>query len=271
MTRLVLSVFLVWTAAALQLDIREAARLDGEGRCAESESYYRAALAAGEPSPALLNNAGNHYLLCQRPGQARLYFERLVKISPAHANANLQLARLAVMEREGDKALEYLARVNSVDGPVRLLRAEALHWAGKREASLAAMNSLVKEAGSDPRALFALGIAFARLERYDRAEEVFQRVLIQEPGDFDALFHLGRAAARAGHYPRARGALEAASKIRPADADVLLELGLVCAASKDYSRAVYLLAQARQHRAGLTSFWPWRARQRMRATMAIPR
>src|SRR5207247_3807908 len=129
-----------------RLTMREEARLDSEGKCDESEPYIRMALPA-DASPALLNNAGNHYLLCSRPEQARAYFERLIKINPAHANANLQLARLAANDKQGEKALAYLAHVNGSEPAVRLLRAEALHWAGRREAALAAMNSFVKEAG----------------------------------------------------------------------------------------------------------------------------
>ena len=160
--------------------MREAARLDSEGKCDESEPYYRMALAA-DASPGLLNNAANHYLLCSRPEQARLYFERLIKINPTHSNANLQLARLAANDKQGEKALAYLAHVNGAEPAVRLLRAEALHWAGKREAALAAMNALVREAGSDPRTLFTLGAAFAGLGRYDRAEETFHAALVQQP------------------------------------------------------------------------------------------
>jgi len=226
--------------------MREAARMDSEGKCDESEPYYRTALEAGGVSPALLNNVGNHYLLCGRPEDAGAYFERLVKLNPEHSNANLQLARLAVNRKQGETALAYLSHVDGAEPAIRLLRAEALHWAGKRDASLAALNALVKEAGSDARTLFTLGAAFAGLARYDRAEETFRAVLVQQPEDFDALFQLGRAAARAQHYQSARSALEAAAKIRPADAEVLLELGLVCAASKDSSRAVFFLAQARQ-------------------------
>src|SRR5262245_12130759 len=95
---------LISTAAALPQDLREAARLDSEGKCGESEPYYQKALAAGSVSTALLNNAGNHYLICSQPEKARPYFERLVKINPMHANANLQLARLAVNQHQGEKA-----------------------------------------------------------------------------------------------------------------------------------------------------------------------
>src|SRR5262245_40387395 len=89
-------------AIALSQNQREAARLDGLGECGESEGYYQKALATGSASPALLNNAGNHYLICGQPEKARSYFERVVKITPTHLNANLQLARLAVRDRNGD-------------------------------------------------------------------------------------------------------------------------------------------------------------------------
>src|SRR5882724_856988 len=102
--RPLLALCLLFAPAATpqQLTMREAARLDGEGQCNESEAYYRTA-QANDASPAFLNNAGNHYLLCRRPEEARAYFERLVKINPAHANANLQLERLAADDKQGEK------------------------------------------------------------------------------------------------------------------------------------------------------------------------
>lgn len=226
--------------------LREAARLDSEGKCAEAEPYYQRALAAGTRSVALLNNAGNHYLLCAQPAKARTYFEKLLETNPAHANANLQLARIATMDRQGARALEYLARVKDAQPAVQLLRAEASHWAGKRGEALAILDGLGKQAADDASALYALGAVYARLGLYERAEAAFRTVAFTRPDDFDALLSLGRAAARAQHYPRALQPLEAALTLQPGNVDALLELGLVHAASQDYTRAVFFLAQARQ-------------------------
>src|SRR3954454_14663687 len=97
------------SAAMAQMQaLREAARLDSEGRCSESEPYYPQALASGSASPALLNNTANHYVICGQPDKARAFFEQLLRINPAHENANLQLARLAADEQRGEKALTYL-------------------------------------------------------------------------------------------------------------------------------------------------------------------
>ncbi len=226
--------------------LREAARLDTEGKCEQAEPFYRKALSVGSPSAALLNNAGNHYLVCRQAEKARACFEALLKISPAHENANLQLARIAVERKQGAVALPYLAKVKDTSPAVSMLRAEAMHLAGKTAAAAALLDAVQKAAGNDPRVLFTLGTTAARMGQYARAEAAFGAVAVQVPGDFDVLFNLGRAASRARHYDRAQSALEVAVKLRPSETGALLELGRVHAARQDYSRAVYVLAQARE-------------------------
>ncbi len=239
-------VLVLGVAAGQEEILRDAARLDAEQKCAESEPYYQQALAGGSPSPALLNNLGNHYLVCGQPDRARLYFEQLLKVNPAHPNANLQMARLETARKQGSKALEYLARVQDRDPAVQLLRAEATYQAGRSAAALAILEALQKSAGADAPVQFAIGITCAHLGFYDRAEVAFNAVARSHPDDFSVLFNLGRAAARAGHFDRAKQALEVALRLKPGDPDALFELGLAEAALQDYSRAVYLLAQARR-------------------------
>jgi tetratricopeptide (TPR) repeat protein len=194
----------------------------------------------------VLNNAGNHYLICGQPDQAQSYFEQLLRINPAHANANLQLARLAVDRKQGTRALQYLSKIQDSSPAIELLRAEASESAGLHARALRIVDGLRPAADADPRVGFALGIACARMGLYDCAETAFNGVLAKRPDDFDVLFNLGRAAARAQHYDRAQRALEVALKLRPDDVDTLFELGRAHAAAQDYTRAVFVLAQARQ-------------------------
>jgi tetratricopeptide (TPR) repeat protein len=194
----------------------------------------------------VLNNAGNHYLICGQPSKAERYFEQLLKLNPAHPNANLQLARLAADRKQGTRALQYLSKIQDSSPAIELLRAEASASAGLHARALRILDGLRPEADADPRVGFALGIACARMGLYDRAEAAFNRVLAKRPDDFDVLFNLGRAAARAQHYDRAQRALDVALKLRPNDVDALFELGRAHAAAQDYSRAVFVLAQARQ-------------------------
>jgi len=226
--------------------LRQAARLDEAHQCSQAERFYQQALAQGSPSLPLLNNLGNHYVLCGDPEKARSYFERVLKLNPQHPNANLQLARIATDRRQGTRALEYLSRVTDSQPATRMLRAEALHWAGNQAAALSTLDGVQKEAAVDQRLGFLYGLTCARIGAYDRAEAAFNGVLVQHPDDFDVLFNLGRAAARARHYDRALHALEVAVTLRPDHVDSLLELGEVHAALHDYPRAIYLLAKARQ-------------------------
>ncbi len=210
---------LLWVAAAGALraqappDLREAARLDRDGKCGEAELIYRRALGAGTPSPALLNNAGNHYLACGNGAKAREHYEALRRVAPAHVNANLQLAKMAIEAKRPREAERYLA---------------ALGANGEAE--------VMAEAGT----------LYARMGDFRRAQERFERVAALRPGDFGALWNLGRAAARTGDLVVARGALEAAMRLRPEDAGALFELGAAHAASGEFPRAVYLLAQAQK-------------------------
>src|SRR5262249_16435038 len=139
-----------------------------------------------------------------------------------------------------------LSRVHDAQPTTRMLRAEALHWSGKRAAALAMLDSAQTEINSDPRLVFLYGLTCARIGAYDRAEPAFNAVLAQHPDDFDVLFNLGRAAARAKHYDRAQRALEVALKLNPDSVDSLMELGVVSADVQDYTKAVYLLAKAKQ-------------------------
>ncbi len=208
--------FLHYSAALVCLaqsppDLREAARLDQQGKCAESELIYRRALAMPSPSSALLNNAGNHYLTCGDAAQAAFYFDRLLQRLPAHPNANLQLARLAAQRKQPALAEKHLAILSKTN---------------------------------DPQHLFDAGSLYAALGNFRSAQQLWQRLAIQKPGDVDVLLNLGRAAARAGDFARARQALEAALRLRPDDPAVLFELGSAHAASGDSPRAVFLLARA---------------------------
>src|SRR5712692_8280865 len=121
----VLLLGLAITAAAQDQALREAARLDADQKCDEAERQYQEVLAKAPRSPALWNNLGNHYLVCGEPKKARDYFEQVLRANPMHANANLQMARIAVDQKQGARALEYLARVKDAEPAVRLLDAEA--------------------------------------------------------------------------------------------------------------------------------------------------
>jgi len=175
---LLLLAFFYLPAAAQESLLRQAARLDSEQKCEEAERIYQQVLSRGSPSPALLNNAGNHYLVCGDAEKARVYFERIIRSNPKHGNANLQLARIATDRRKGVQALAYLSLVNDAQPEIRLLRAEASHWAGKQAAAFGMLDGIWKEAAGDRRLAFLYGLTCARIGAYERAEAAFNTVLV---------------------------------------------------------------------------------------------
>jgi len=183
-------------------DLREAARLDQAGRCAESEAIYQRALAQGAPGPALLNNTGNHYLVCGAPEKARAYFERLVKAVPAHGNGNLQLARMDMAAGAFARAEERLTKLAGTGGDFDLLfllgrvAARAGHAAKAREALEAALR--LKD--GDTAVMREAGLANAAAGDYPRAVFLLARAQSAAPNDPGIALALARASEDAGYY-----------------------------------------------------------------------
>jgi tetratricopeptide (TPR) repeat protein len=242
--RLVLALLSIALAHGQDL-LHRAAQLDAEGKCSEAEICYRRAVASGPPAQALLNNFGNHYMACGQPEKARAYFERVLRTNPAHANANLQLARIAVANKQGSKALHYLSHLPDSDPFVAMVRAEALHWAEQQSEAVSQLDEIEKHLNGDSRLLFLYATTCADTGLFERAETAFNQLLLQNPTDSQVLLGLAHAAVSAQHYDRAEQALIAAFKVQPNDSEVSLGLGQLYSTLRDYPRAVYFLAKAK--------------------------
>lgn len=223
--------------------------LDAEKRFEEAERYYTRALALAPASAALHNNLGNHYLARGLQERARLTFQRVVSIDPHHPNANLQLAQLSVQQKNGQTALRFLDRLPAAEQMtpvVQLLRAQALHYSGKKDSAAALLGELAKQTSGDSRLAFSIGMVFVNWERFEEAEKAFSQALEFAPTNFDVLYNLGLAASRAGHLDRAVQVFEAALGQRRDDVDCLLGLAHAHAQQGRDDTAVALLVRAQQ-------------------------
>jgi len=223
--------------------------LDAKKEYEQAEPFHQRALKLAPRSAGLWNNFGNHRLAQGNDDQAAHAFLQVLAIEPGHANANLQLARIALLEKHGAEALRYLDHLKASDQSdtaVQLLRARCLYLAGQTDLAMAIVDHLEQYAAGDMRLAFSLGEALAEWGRYDRAEAAFSRALETDPANIDILHNVGLAALHAGHLDRAQTVFEIAVQQKPDDVESIFNLGRVHAAKGDSETALVLLAQARR-------------------------
>lgn len=221
--------------------------LDQKKEYAEADEVYRRAVALTPGSAALLNNFGNHLLATGKLDAARGVFLKVIAPTPAHANATLQLARLAVQQKSPAEALRYLDHLQAgarQRQEIEITRMQALFELHRDREADSILDHLSRTARGDVAVNYSLAVALASIGQYQKAEEHFSRALESAPDNFDVLYNLGLAASHAGHNERAREILQSALTRQPHNADVLYDLAAVNAKLGQQETAVQLLAEA---------------------------
>ena len=223
--------------------------LDSRHLYREAEEAYLKAVKLAPNTPSLLNNLGNHYLARGDAESAYRTFAKVLARDPAYANANLQMAQLALDRKEYALSLRCLVRLpkpEQEEFAVRVLRLRALWGNGEKVEAESLLLALETEASSDIRYRFALAMAFVAMERFAEAEESFTVVLQADPTNFDILYNMGMSALRAGHVERATEAFQRAQQIRPGDVDCLVGLARAFMLQHMDSSALPVLARAHE-------------------------
>ena len=213
--------------------------LDQQHRPSEAEPAHRRAIAGAPDSPDVLNNYANHQLAAGDPSAALATYRKVLKLDPAHFNANVQLAQLDVKAGKGAEALGYLHHLPAERQAMPAIEALVLaarSVAGDPDAAASARGNL--------GLAFGAGVALANAGQFEKAEQFLTLALASAPADFNVLFNLGAVAANAGHPERAREVLETALRQQPENVDVLYTLALADQALGHFESAVTLLAQA---------------------------
>jgi tetratricopeptide (TPR) repeat protein len=223
--------------------------LDANKEYQQAEPFHERALQLAPRSAGLWNNFGNHYIAWGKYAKARSAFVHVLAIDPAHTNANLQVAEIALSDKQPAQALHYLNNLKASDQSdtaVQLLRARCLYLAGQRDAATSIVDRLEQRSVGDERLAFSLGVILAEWGKFDRAEDAFSRALKADPANIEILHDLGLAALRAGHLDRAQRILEIAAQQDPNDAESVFDLGRVYVAKGDMERALIFLGRAQR-------------------------
>jgi Flp pilus assembly protein TadD len=187
----------------------------------------------------LLNNVGNHYLICGQPAKAREYFERLISAEPAHVNANLQLARLAMNEQQFARAedlLQKLAAIHPGDFEILYLLGRASARAGHVSQARQTLEAALRLRPDDTAALVECGLANAATGDFPRAVFLLARAQKQQPNQPEIALALARASDDAGYYGDAVLAYDRYLTLRPKDQP----------ARRDRARALALTTNGRE-------------------------
>jgi arylsulfatase A-like enzyme/Tfp pilus assembly protein PilF len=194
---------------------------------------------------------------------------RGVELYSEHRLAEAEQVYRGIIERRPDMAIAYrhLAFVDwergDVRGAIAVLQRAMQH--GVRHAGVTTqLGNYLAESGDavdavrllepvagetqpDLDALNALGIAYARAGRGDKAREVFQRVLEQNPESGMALENLGALDLEKGDLTSARGHFSRAAQIDPRSSQAHAGLGVVAIKTGDRHGAIEEWRQAVQY------------------------
>ena len=181
--------------------------LDNLDKVHEAAEFHRRAVAKAPRSIDVLNNYAAHEWIARNEQEALNAYLRVLKLDPAHYNANLQLARFALKRANAPDAIRYLDQLPAArrESPqALLLRLEALYRGGDLAQGDQLTARLSAMATTDAGLTFALVTALSNARQYDKAEMFCENALKAYPANFNVLYDLGIVANYAGHFDRAR-------------------------------------------------------------------
>ena len=193
--------------------------LDQEKKYSESETAYRNALRLTPGSVPTLNNYGNHLLATGKVVEAQKQFRRVLALDPQHANAAIQLARIAIQQRSFSEALHLLqsltgSATQSIDAGV--LRMQA-NYALQRNSEADAILAGLEQQGVNGA---VLGQALVSAHQYEKALPYLTRALQGDADNADVLYNAAFAEAALNHNEQALRLLAHVAKVAPSRADV---------------------------------------------------
>lgn len=235
-------------ANPLSWNYRGAAYL-GKQNMAQARASFGQALKL-EPAffPAAANLARLD-VLDKQPGQAQKRLEAILKIQPAHLNAMLALADLALSNKDEKTYIGWLekaAAANPVALQPRLLKSRYLMSKGQYVQALALAREAVNTQPKNPAALNLLGAAQFASKDYENARGTYQKLADLYPQQAQPRLQLAQVQIAMKQINDARKTLKEALKVKADLVEAQLALGNLEIQSANYDEAYKIAKQLQQ-------------------------
>lgn len=175
---------------------------------------------------------------------ARKLAEQRIEAMPADPEARAALARIALLDLDGELAQAHLDQAAHSNSPgMRLALAGMAALEGEDEKALALFERALADEGSTIEARFGQGISLARLERLDEALQALRAAVAGAPESGHLRYHLGRCELEAGDASAGLVSLGKAVELDPYYADAWAALARAISVTGQKKRAKEIIAQ----------------------------
>jgi tetratricopeptide (TPR) repeat protein len=182
-------------------------------------------LAAEYPGDALIAySTGVAYMLKGRMDDARLMYERTLRIDPAYLNAYMNLATIDETQGAVDAAVANLTHVvelspdsavaDKANARLNIIEARILTQEGNLQDAVSAYERALEYDPSNGLALRSRADLYRRMNDVDGERKAFEKLVAQQPGDFSARNRLAELYLAGKQYTLAYEQLDAVLESR---------------------------------------------------------
>jgi tetratricopeptide (TPR) repeat protein len=213
--------------------------LSAEGRFADAEPRYVAALAADPKSAAAEAGLGRALARLNRLAEAEPHYRRAAEMDAAYRDALLELASLLeAAKRPVDAIAIYQQFLENPGARERL--GELLLEAGKPEEAAAHLEVAVAKSPT-PANRLALGVTYLRLKQLDKAVPLLEQASGAEPSNIELRMTYGRALRDARRYLDAAKQFYRVTQLKPDSREAWSEFAAMLILTENYPQALAAL------------------------------
>jgi tetratricopeptide (TPR) repeat protein len=183
-----------------------------------------------------------------RVNEGAKILEGILKIKPAHIQANYNLALIYSSKGDNLRAIQHLEAAAGINNKTKIIKTEdtillltlaRLYISEKRNSDATkVIEKLEKPGTGDVRTLFTLGLMLADLGNYERASQIFEKVNEKNPEVPEVLYNLGISYFNLDRLDEAEAKLQATIIAKPNFPEAYYRVGLIFSARNDSDAAV---------------------------------